>query len=839
MSFSLKELQNKIENLGAAGANGDYCPPSFQYYNSTTLYIPDGVYYQAGPRVNCSYIDLENAQRFWSISNPIYFELGATFSGTTGSGFLIGGQANSNWYSLWLVDTAGSPSPILLPYLSISSFTNPSGSTVVVPSPIPTTISGLLNNYRVVPFSNYLWEITDQKVLPVRDHFCSSAPQIFAGSDNTSTSYSTPVMTSSTAPSPYAVIESSELSTSYTAWYAFRQDGTATGWHSGAGTPQWIGFYFGAQKCINKYRVMARYDGSRWPTGWQFQASNDGSLWTTVDSRSSVSNPGGGTWTSYFTCTVTGGYSYYRLYCTAGDLSYTALDEVHFVEDTRFVATSFTFNGGQSAPFLGRWAPSFTSHSGSSWFFGGMDQVSSYYNDLWRFDFDTEQFFRIATTGGPPTAVHRAAMCYDSVSGTVFVIDGLAAAAVNQVWKCNLGSANTGVWSQLTPGGTSTGARSIEAYAYDQSRRRLWFYGGDASGAQDDLFYYDLAGNGFTRVCDGCTPGARMGASLVYDSVNDVLWLYGGGTGDTGGLSTMYKYTIASNTWTQITVSPQPNTKIWAPAVCNNGYMYMLGGLESSAGKGSDSFWRFNTTTSGWTELPRYNSSTIRGSALGASSSGIYAFHGYDDISANRSVENWKYVIAANEWKRLDQSAELRVGGYMQLAPPATTPSLYLGSIYIQSDGTIREFLKQGWSYTWYNQGTSNIYRIAGTRSTGFGNTSIASVVPPTAYEVKVTPNIGHSGGMYNMRVGLCGNDSGGNLATGFDCPLTSDRTNPKDRETTNLVLTWYQEYSSGWQRYAQTIDYMLSCNQSMRTHFYGHNSVPDYGFLIFAGFTE
>ena len=837
-SFSLKDLEFVIGNIAGAGANGDYTPPSMQWYGSRVLYIPKGVYYKAGPRANQQYMDLDNAADYWVVEEPLFFNIDdSTFNGTTGSGFLPGGKQVGTWYGVWLVDVGGEPSPLLLPFSPIRNVTNPTGITTVGVNNL-TSVSGVVDGYRVLSFSNYLWEITDQRLRNILSYVLP--PESLDGASNPSTNYATPPMTANNAPAPYVANASSLYSAGYEYYRAFNRS-TGDFWHSVSGLPQWLSIDLGFPKLINKYKIACR-SGDHIPYDWLFQGSNDNSSWVTLQSVTDATY-GGDLWNpSFYTFTATTAYRYYRFYVTRTSSTYVNISEVLLVEDPRFCSYIET-EGGQASPFPGRWSPSWCVGEGSSWFFGGRDQADTDYNDLWRFDTDTEQFFKISTTGGPPTGVHRAGMCYDPTLNAVFIFCGWASAGVTyQVWKCTLGSDNTGVWEQLTPGGTNPGPRSLDmAYCYDPTRRRFWCYGGWTTAVQDDLFYYDVPSNTWTRQCDGCPPGARTGCALIYDPVNDALMLYAGGsTNDASSListNMMYKFTISTSSWSVVTLSnPQPRPRTWQSSCYNDGYWYFVGGYTE---RGEDAFWRFKISDSVFEELPRYNASTIRGVGMSTASGVVYSFHGYDDWSKNRSVENWKFLVEANEWRRLDKTAELSTSSQLLLCPPKSMPSLYLGCVYIDSGGGMRQFLKDGWSYTWYDQGSSNEYRVQGYWGTGFGNTSIQSVVPPSAYEVKLGITGGSTSAMNNFRVGLCGNDAGGSLAAGFDCPLSNDRVNDNYRQTVNLCLCWYNEYASGSQRYGQTIDYMLSVNQLIRNHFWGHNVTPTAGHFTIAGFLE
>lgn len=843
-TISIAEIKSLLDGMQGAGVTGDYTPPSFQWYGSTTLYIPAGVYYKAGPRANQQYMDIDNFSRYWVVEDPIFWDIDVSeFDGTTGSGFLPNGKVASSWYGVWLIEgTDGKPTPVILPYVKITGIDNTTvSSTGFGIYPFPTTTNGLLDDYRIINYANYTWDISDQRITKIESYKYEDTPH---GSLSGDTTYELPAMTSTNTPSPLVADQSSVSESSY-GWMLFDRS-AATKWHNGGATlPGWVSLDTGATTRFNKYRLQSRDSYDDWPRAWKIQGSNNNVDWSDLHTVVRAYHVNyGGNWSEWYTFKNENYYRYYRYYVTEGqDKSYISFKQLQFADTLGAYITTSGYNG---APYLGRYGAALAQSTSSCWLFAGIDQTDVYpIHDLWRFDFDTEELVKI-DADGEGYCNRRAAMVYDATSNCLYAfggytVEGVTGTNLNVTFKCQLGDNNTAVWTKLSPGGSIPSIRSGEIYAFDSSRRRIYLYGGNTNDSY--FYYYDIAANTWNLVSSSSTPGSRQSAQMIYDPINDCLLLYGGGTDMNSPLNTMYKYTISTNTWTAVTLSnPRPPGKWQHMMVYSNGYIYMVGGTEQYS-LSTDSFWRFNIATSTFEELPRYNASTIRGGTIAATSSGVYVFNGYDDWGSNRTRENWKFVFSQNEWRRLDSSPEITENMPILFAPPENRPSLYLGSIYIQADGTIRKFLKEGWSYSWYSHGTDTSttdYVIGGTRSTGFGNADISRTVPPTAYEVKVSIIAGHlAGSVNNVRMAFCSSDSGGSLATGFDCPMSNDRSNDNYRGTVNLCLTWYQQYGSSNQRFSQTVDYMLSCNQIIRNHFYTYNTVPDTGQFSIVGFLE
>ena len=86
----------------------------------------------------------------------------------------------------------------------------------------------------------------------------------------------------------YVITASSTYSSAYEPWKAFSgaEIGNSAGWFcSGDDTSPWIQIKFAAAKKIISYQFSICWDSSQQINSWTLQGSNDGSRWTTIDSR--------------------------------------------------------------------------------------------------------------------------------------------------------------------------------------------------------------------------------------------------------------------------------------------------------------------------------------------------------------------------------------------------------------------------------------------------------------------------------------------------------------------------------------------------------------------------
>lgn len=139
-----------------------------------------------------------------------------------------------------------------------------------------------------------------------------------------------PIMTSNTAPSG-TVSASSYYGDTTNPWRAI--GGTGYGWLTATSDiPAWIQYHLPSPQVVSAYSIIpwsADNFPARTPTSWTLQGSNNGSTWTTIDTRTGFTS-----WTQstayLFSATNTTSYSYYRLYITAnvGGNAYTGIQQI-------------------------------------------------------------------------------------------------------------------------------------------------------------------------------------------------------------------------------------------------------------------------------------------------------------------------------------------------------------------------------------------------------------------------------------------------------------------------------------------------------------------------------
>jgi hypothetical protein len=143
-------------------------------------------------------------------------------------------------------------------------------------------------------------------------------------------------MTSDTAPSPYVSLCSTEYGGSpgsnntWDSWTAF--DGAPTsqaGWTGTNHGADWLQIFLGAAYVLGSYEINVNV-GTRGPTAWTMEGSNDGVTWTVVDTQTGVAAWANNQTNTYTIATPGAAFSYYRLNISAGgDGTYTNVGQLY------------------------------------------------------------------------------------------------------------------------------------------------------------------------------------------------------------------------------------------------------------------------------------------------------------------------------------------------------------------------------------------------------------------------------------------------------------------------------------------------------------------------------
>jgi hypothetical protein len=256
--------------------------------------------------------------------------------------------------------------------------------------------------------------------------------------------------------------------------------------------------------------------------------------------------------------------------------------------------------------------------------FGGLERGTSVpFSDTWEWNGDGGSWTNRTTTqtAGPRL---EPAMSYDSLRDRVVLFGGLDGSTfLNDTWEWD---GATGVWTDVTPSGTSPPARVAAAMSFDEARGRTVLFGGSvfgAGGANPTAFgdTWEWDGASWTQVAT-TGPSARTDHQMVYDSVRGNVVVFGGDGGDLASPEPddVWEWTPAGQ-WLQRPQWPaaNPGPRVFHSLAFdpNTGKTILFGGGTNAPATTSD-LWELDGPTGSWRQriLPSTQPPTLTGAAM-------------------------------------------------------------------------------------------------------------------------------------------------------------------------------------------------------------------------------
>jgi hypothetical protein len=233
--------------------------------------------------------------------------------------------------------------------------------------------------------------------------------------------------------------------------------------------------------------------------------------------------------------------------------------------------------------------------------FGGFG--TTFLNDVWGFDLDTNSWVELTPPAGPPAPLPRLfpASIYDSFGHQMITWSGQAQGVFfNDVWSFDLGS-NT--WSQYMPTGGPPNVRYGVGYAFDPVARDLVTFAGFTNqGRFHDVWRFNDQAETWTDVSPGTGPGERCLHAACYDPVRRRMIMYGG-QNNFGPLDDLWALDLDTNTWTELTPASKPTGRYFTSLVYDAGnHRVTVFGGQTAIARVNES-WVYDLWTNEWTQL--------------------------------------------------------------------------------------------------------------------------------------------------------------------------------------------------------------------------------------------
>lgn len=224
-------------------------------------------------------------------------------------------------------------------------------------------------------------------------------------------------------------------------------------------------------------------------------------------------------------------------------------------------------DGGPSA--RSRMASTTDAARGRAIVFGGRYRAGTsgaytLYDDVWAFDFATEAWSKIATTGTGPSARANATAVYDAEGDRVIVFggnsstNGLSFKPEQDAFALDL---KTNAWSAVGANGAKPKGRLFHSMAIDNKNRVAYVHSGGDENAFlgpffKDVYALDLKTDTWREVtATGDTPLGRINGVATFDEAGNRLLVFGGhDDGQVGNQNDLYALDVSATpaVWSRV-----------------------------------------------------------------------------------------------------------------------------------------------------------------------------------------------------------------------------------------------------------------------------------------------
>ncbi len=259
---------------------------------------------------------------------------------------------------------------------------------------------------------------------------------------------------------------------------------------------------------------------------------------------------------------------------------------------------------------------------------------------------------RLATTDDPPGRANPILVVAGEERAAYLHAGRRGGDTLGDLWRLDLDS---GAWTQLEPEGPGPTPRFSHTGVWDERRSRLVVFSGEGRGFGDffsDVWAYDPATNRWTELApEGAGPPARYGSCAGYDSAGDRFLISHGFTDD-GRFDDTWAFSLADNTWTDVTPSgARPGERCLHACAYDGltGSLVLFGGQDNDAPFLGDTW---VLADGAWSELAGDGPSPRKFPAMAATEASVVLFGGIgfegrtDDTWATSGGSAWSAVAA-------------------------------------------------------------------------------------------------------------------------------------------------------------------------------------------------
>ncbi|VAW42271.1 hypothetical protein MNBD_CHLOROFLEXI01-3101, partial [hydrothermal vent metagenome] len=209
-------------------------------------------------------------------------------------------------------------------------------------------------------------------------------------------------------------------------------------------------------------------------------------------------------------------------------------------------------------------------------------------------------------------------------------------------------------WQQIT---TTNAPAAVGEYAmaYDSLNDVVVLYGGNATGWPYENSTWEFNGTDWAATAPTQQPNAVYGMSMVYDDFNNVLLLFGGSDTTDAPLAETWTYSVASDSWTQLTPANAPPARSYSQMVYTgtgtNTEITLFGGNDGTTYY--NDVWRYDGTN--WAQVATSGSPpparTHHAIAYDSTNDTILLFGGRN-ATGTLLADSWELDLSNDTWSQ-------------------------------------------------------------------------------------------------------------------------------------------------------------------------------------------
>ncbi len=214
---------------------------------------------------------------------------------------------------------------------------------------------------------------------------------------------------------------------------------------------------------------------------------------------------------------------------------------------------------------------------------------SGFYNDVWAFDLSSQAWSQLdAASAEHPKIRYGAGGAYDIADDRILVSHGFTdVGRFDDTWQFDF---KTNEWSQIVTSGPLPIKRCLVRTVWDPAAQRMLLFGGqtDENPFLGDFWSLDPLAGIWTEDPSLSKPGPRNLYGAALDAASERWLVIGGNTAD-GPIGEAWAYDLAGGTWSQIEIAADLPGRYSLDAALLGSTVYAFGGND---GKGDlDELW--------------------------------------------------------------------------------------------------------------------------------------------------------------------------------------------------------------------------------------------------------